>query len=374
VSQENENNQQKQSVVKKKPENVKPENAKPENAKQEKTFKPYFRNNKNRHPKSQNQNQSISIDDNSKSILSVVIPLFNEEESLPELALLLEGELNKITNGRYEVIFIDDGSTDNSWDVIGTIIERNRKFRAVRFRKNQGKSDALQVGFNEAQGVIVITMDADLQDDPAEIKNLITKLKEGYDLVSGWKKVRHDPISKTLPSKFFNFVTSKTSGIKLHDFNCGLKAYRKDVVKTIPVYGEMHRYIPALAHMNGFKVTEIPVEHHPRKYGKTKYGFSRFIKGFLDLLTVMFLNRYMKRPMHFFGTLGTLFIVSGFGIDLYLLIEWMLNQTYLSNRPLMQFGIALIIVGFQMLSLGFLGEMMVKNQQEHKVIKIRDRK
>ncbi len=374
MSQENENNQQKQSVVKKKPENVKPENAKPENAKQEKTFKPYFRNNKNRHPKSQNQNQSISIDDNSKSILSVVIPLFNEEESLPELALLLEGELNKITNGRYEVIFIDDGSTDNSWDVIGTIIERNRKFRAVRFRKNQGKSDALQVGFNEAQGVIVITMDADLQDDPAEIKNLITKLKEGYDLVSGWKKVRHDPISKTLPSKFFNFVTSKTSGIKLHDFNCGLKAYRKDVVKTIPVYGEMHRYIPALAHMNGFKVTEIPVEHHPRKYGKTKYGFSRFIKGFLDLLTVMFLNRYMKRPMHFFGTLGTLFIVSGFGIDLYLLIEWMLNQTYLSNRPLMQFGIALIIVGFQMLSLGFLGEMMVKNQQEHKVIKIRDRK
>lgn len=356
MNQENENNNQ--------PKKNNPNQEKGNKSSNQGNFKPrYYKNYKN-----------YDNSEDPKIAISVVIPMYNEEESLPELSVLLEKELTELTNGKYEVIFVDDGSTDNSWDVAGKIIDNNRKFRAVKFRKNKGKSDALQVGFNEAKGKIVITMDADLQDDPAEIKNLLAKLKEGYDLVSGWKKVRHDPITKTAPSKFFNFVTSKTSGIKLHDFNCGLKAYKREVVKTIPVYGEMHRYIPALAHMNGFLVTEIPVEHHPRKYGKTKYGFSRFIKGFLDLLTVMFLNRYMKRPMHFFGTLGVIFITVGFGIDFYLLIEWFLNQTYLSNRPLVQFGIALIIVGFQMLSLGFLGEMIVKNQQEHKVIKISDRK
>jgi glycosyltransferase involved in cell wall biosynthesis len=295
------------------------------------------------------------------SILSVVIPLYNEEESLPELALQLESELNKLTKGRFEVIFVDDGSTDKSFQVLRTIHERNRKFRAIRFRRNYGKSAALSVGFSEAKGLIVCTMDADLQDDPSEIRNLVDKLKEGYDLVSGWKKKRHDPITKTIPSRFFNFVTSKMSKLKLHDFNCGLKIYRREVIKSIQVYGEMHRYIPALAHFEGFRIAEIPVKHHPRRYGKSKYGFSRMIKGYLDLLTVMFTTRYLKRPLHFFGTVGSLFAGAGFAIDLYLLVEWFLDKTALSNRPLLLFGIGLIIVGVQLISLGLVGELVTKS-------------
>lgn len=302
--------------------------------------------------------QKFNRDD---SIISVVIPLFNEEESLPELALQLESELEKLTKGRYEVIFIDDGSTDKSFQVLRTIHERNNKFRAIRFRRNYGKSAALSVGFDEAKGVIICTMDADLQDDPSEIRNLVEKLKEGYDLVSGWKKKRHDPITKTIPSRFFNFVTSKMSKLKLHDFNCGLKIYRREVVKSIQVYGEMHRYIPALAHWEGFRIAEIPVKHHPRRYGKSKFGFSRMIKGYLDLLTVMFTTRYLKRPLHFFGTIGSLFAGAGFAIDLYLLIEWFLEKTALSNRPLLLFGVGLIIVGVQLISLGLIGEMIAKN-------------
>ena len=216
-------------------------------------------------------------------------------------------------------------------------------------------------------------MDADLQDDPAEIPNLISKLKEGYDLVSGWKKIRHDPISKTLPSRFFNFVTSKMSGLKLHDFNCGLKAYRREVIKTVQVYGEMHRYIPALAKWEGFRCTEIPIKHHERRYGKSKYGFSRFIKGFLDLITIVFTTRYFKRPLHFFGTIGTILALLGFGTDLYLAIEWFMDNTYLSNRPLALFGIALIIVGVQLFSFGLIGEMYVKNSLEKANYSIRER-
>jgi len=298
------------------------------------------------------------------SIISVVIPLYNEEESLPELALQLEAELEKITRGRYEVIFVDDGSTDKSFSVIRNITQRNRKFRAIRFRRNYGKSAAISVGFHEANGIVIITMDADLQDDPTEIKNMIDKLKEGYDLVSGWKKKRHDPITKTIPSRFFNFVTSRMSKLKLHDFNCGLKAYRREVVKSIQVYGEMHRYIPALAHWEGFRVTEIPVKHHPRRYGKSKFGFSRMIKGYLDLLTVVFTTRYMKRPLHFFGTIGSVFAGAGFAIDLYLLFEWFMEKTALSNRPLLLFGVGLIIVGVQLISLGLIGEMIAKNSLE----------
>ena len=292
--------------------------------------------------------------------ISVVIPLLNEEESLTELSKKLETELQTLTNGKYEVIFIDDGSTDNSFEVIKRIYERNQKFKCIRFRRNYGKSAALSVGFHKVKGDFVITMDADLQDDPAEISNLIDKLNEGYDLVSGWKKKRYDPITKTLPSKFFNYVTSLTSGIKLHDFNCGLKGYRKEVVKSLHVYGEMHRYLPALAHWMGFKVTEIVVQHHARKYGKSKFGMSRFVKGFLDLLTVLLTTKYFKRPLHFFGTTGSLLTFAGLILNIYLTIEWFLGKTYLSNRPLALFGIALIIVGVQFISMGLIGEMITK--------------
>ncbi len=297
-------------------------------------------------------------------LLSVVIPLLNEEESIPELALQLEKELQELTRGKYEVIFIDDGSTDNSYSYIKQLNQRNKRFKCIRFRQNFGKSAALSVGFARAKGKYVATMDADLQDDPAELKNLLAKMKEGYDLVTGWKKDRKDPVSKTLPSKFFNYVTSKTSGIKLHDFNCGLKMYRKEVTDHLEVYGEMHRYLPALAYRDGFKVAEIPVMHHARRYGKSKFGMSRFLKGFLDLLTVVFVTRFMKRPLHFFGLFGTLFSILGLGINVYLTIEWILGNTYFSNRPLSQLGIALIIVGVQLFSVGLIGEMLVKNNYD----------
>lgn len=293
--------------------------------------------------------------------ISVVIPLLNEVDSLPELSLLLEEELGKAARGRYEVIFVDDGSTDGSFEMIKQINKRNKRFKCIRFRRNYGKSAALSVAFHKAQGKIVITMDADLQDDPAEIPNLLKKIHEGYDLVSGWKKKRYDPVTKTIPSKLFNYVTSKVSGIKLHDFNCGLKAYRRSVVKSVKIYGEMHRYIPALAHWEGFKVTEIPVQHHPRRYGTTKFGVSRFVYGFLDLLTVLFTTRYFKRPLHFFGSAGVILTLIGLVMNLYLTYEWVLGKTYLSNRPLALFGVALIIVGVQFISMGLIGEMIVKN-------------
>jgi glycosyltransferase involved in cell wall biosynthesis len=237
-----------------------------------------------------------------------------------------------------------------------------------------GKSAALAVGFKEAKQGIVITMDADLQDDPKEFTALIAKLDEGYDLVTGWKKKRNDPMSKTVPSKFFNSVTSIFSGIKLHDFNCGLKAYRKEVIESLDVYGELHRYLPALAHWKGFRVTEIPVTHHPRKFGKSKFGSSRFFKGFLDLLTIVFVNRYGKRPLHLFGTIGTLLGLVGLGLNIYLTIDW-IHGIPLSNRPILLLGALLILVGVQLVSLGLLGEMIVKNSG--KIIEagyIRDRR
>lgn len=301
-------------------------------------------------------------------LISVVIPLLNEEESLPELSLLLESELRRLAGSKWEVIFIDDGSTDNSYAVIKEINKRNRRFKCIRFRRNYGKSAALAVGFRQSKGKYVATMDADLQDDPKEIENLLRKIKEGYDLVSGWKKKRYDPISKTIPSKFFNFVTSIASGIKLHDFNCGLKLYRREVVKTVNVYGEMHRYIPALAHWEGFKVTELPVSHHPRQYGKTKFGMSRFVNGFLDLLTVLLTTRYMKRPLHFFGATGSMIALLGLCINIYLTIEWILGNTYLSNRPLALFGIGMIIVGVQFISIGLIAEIITKGMNESQSI------
>ncbi len=306
-------------------------------------------------------------------LLSVVVPLYNEEESLPELSLLLEEELNKIAKNRWEVIFVDDGSTDGSYQQIKAINNRNRNFHAIRFRRNFGKAAALTAGFGAAKGLIVVTMDADLQDDPTEIAPLISKLKEGFDLVTGWKKKRHDPITKTLPSKVINKITSIMTGMKLHDMNCGLKAYRSEVTKSLNIYGEIYRYIPALAKWEGFRVTELPVKHHKRRYGKSKFGFSRFIKGFLDLITVMFTTRYLKRPLHFFGTIGSLFALVGLGLDIYLVIEWILGETYLSNRPLALFGIALIIVGVQLFSFGLVGEMITKRSTDKQSFNIKER-
>lgn len=293
--------------------------------------------------------------------ISVVIPLLNEEESLRELAARLESVLRDLAPNSYQVLFIDDGSTDTSYQVLQELHTQNARFQAIRFRRNYGKSAALAVGFARAEGDIVITMDADLQDDPQELPALCAKLDEGYDLVSGWKKKRYDPWHKTMPSKLFNAVTSKMSGIRLHDFNCGLKAYRKEVVKALTIYGDMHRYIPALAHWEGFRVTEIAVQHHPRKFGVSKFGAKRFITGFLDLLTVLFTTKYIKRPLHLFGTIGALLLLLGIGIESTLTAEWFLGMTYFSNRPIVLLGILLIIVGVQLISMGLLGELLVKN-------------
>jgi len=321
-------------------------------------------NNSEGYPSKKNSNQNYKNQNKNEIELSIVIPLLNEEDSLRELYQIIIDQLSKINISNYEIIFVDDGSTDNSMEIIRQIHNENPKVHCISFRRNYGKSAALAIGFKRARGKYIITMDADLQDDPAEIPNLIEKLNEGYDLVSGWKKQRYDPISKTLPSKLFNTVTSITSGIKLHDFNCGLKAYKSDVVKTLHIYGEMHRYIPALAHWEGFKITEIPVQHHRRKYGKSKYGIRRFINGFLDLLTVLFTTKYMKRPLHFFGTIGTISFLAGFIIDLILSIQWMAGAKNLSNRPLLWFGIALIVVGVQFISLGLIAELITKHYIE----------
>ncbi len=292
--------------------------------------------------------------------LSIVIPCYNEEESIQILFEKIKENVQKLKLS-YEVIFVDDGSTDQSQI---RQIELYQKYpdniKLIQFRKNSGKAAALAAGFREAEGKLIITMDADLQDDPAEIKNLIAKINEGYDLVSGWKKKRHDPISKTLPSKIFNFVVSKLSGIKIHDFNCGLKIYRREVVETLVVYGEMHRYLPVLAHWQGFKISEIPVQHHPRQYGKSKYGFARFVKGFLDLLTVLFLNRYAKRPLHFFGTIGIILGILGLFINVYIVSLWFRFGNIQNRHPLLSLGILLMIISIQFISTGLLGEMFVK--------------
>ena len=292
-------------------------------------------------------------------MISVVIPLYNEEESLKELSFGLE-KVFDFLKCNYEVIFIDDGSTDNSFARIKDINRKNQKFHCIKLRRNYGKSAALAKGFKAAKGNIVITMDADLQDDPEEIPDLIKVLNSGFDLVSGWKKIRYDPFIKKHTSKFFNYFTSKLSGIKLHDFNCGLKAYKKDVVKSLNIYGEMHRYIPAIAHLYGFKVTEKTVKHHARKYGVTKFGASRFVNGFLDLLTVVFTNKYMKRPLHFFGSIGIISSFAGFVVSLYLIILKFFEGKPLSDRPLFLIGIFLIIVGVQFMSLGLIAEMITK--------------
>ena len=288
--------------------------------------------------------------------ISVVIPLLNEEESLKLLYNSIKKAIAPYSLD-YEIIFIDDGSTDNSLQIIKQLARYDNKIHYFSFRKNYGKSAALNVGFAHAKGDVVITMDADLQDDPEEIPNLLKKISEGYDLVSGWKKVRHDPFIKRHSSKFFNWATRLVSDVKIHDFNCGLKAYRKEVVKNVYIHGELHRYIPVLAGQKGFKVTEIVVKHHPRRYGKTKFGISRFFKGFVDLLTIMMITRYASRPLHFFGFIGTISFFIGFAIDAYLTYEWMFKNVPLSNRPLLLLGLLMMIVGVQLFAIGLLGEL-----------------
>lgn len=299
--------------------------------------------------------------------ISVVIPLLNEEESLPELLEWINRVMQK-NSFTYEVILVDDGSTDNSWMVIEKLRENNNQVKGIRFRRNYGKSAALNEGFKAAEGDVIITMDADLQDSPDEIPELRSMIvNDKYDLVSGWKKKRYDnKLTKNLPSKLFNAAARKMSGIYLHDFNCGLKAYSFKVVKSVEVYGEMHRYVPVLAKWAGFrKITEKVVEHRPRKYGVTKFGWNRFINGFLDLVTIFFMGRFGKKPMHFFGLWGTLFFVFGFIIFLYLSIsKFFFDVTGLTQRPLFFFAILAMIIGTQLFLAGFLGELISRNSSE----------
>lgn len=298
--------------------------------------------------------------------ISVVVPLLNEDESLPELAAWIE-RVMKENNFTYEVVFVDDGSTDNSWKVIEELSIKNPCIRGIKFRRNYGKSAALNSAFEVIEGDVVITMDADLQDSPDEIPGLYKMIiDDKLDVVSGWKKKRYDPITKTLPTKLFNWATRKMSGIKLHDFNCGLKAYRRDVVKSIEVYGEMHRYIPVIAKWAGFKkVGEKVVIHQKRKYGKTKFGMSRFVNGFLDLLTIFFVGKFGKRPMHFFGLLGTLLFFIGFGIAAYLTYgKIFLNEFKMTERPLFYLGIICLIIGAQLFLTGFLAELVSRNSSD----------
>jgi glycosyltransferase involved in cell wall biosynthesis len=303
--------------------------------------------------------------------ISVVVPLYNEEESLRELFDQIKSVTTQMGKA-YEVIFVDDGSSDGSFQVLKQLHSRNKGIKVIRFRRNFGKSAALSVGFKEAAGEIVITMDADLQDDPKEIPGLVDAMGDSYDLVSGWKRKRYDPLSKTLPSRFFNYVTGKVTGIPIHDFNCGLKAYRSVVVKNLNIHGELHRFIPVLAHWAGYRVTEMAVQHHPRKFGKTKFGMSRFFNGFLDLLTVLFTTRYLRRPLHLFGVWGIVSFVIGAIIDLYLIVERILGLTSLSERPLFLVGFLLIIIGVQFVSIGLLGEMITRQERDEQAYSIRD--
>ncbi len=288
--------------------------------------------------------------------LSVVIPVYNEEESLERLF----EELEKVMSGigaDYEYVFVDDGSVDRTIAVLRDLHSRSRRVNVISFRRNYGKSAALSVGFREATGDVIITIDADLQDDPTEIPNLLKKIDAGADLVSGWKQNRQDPWTKTLPSKIFNFVTSAISGVHLHDFNCGFKAYRREVIEDISIYGELHRFIPVLVGWEHFKVDEVPVRHFKRKYGKSKYGVSRFLNGFFDLITVMFITRRALSPLHFFGRISIALFVLGFIPQLYFFIQW-LGGTGLRVRPIMLAGFVLIIVALQIASIGLLAELI----------------
>lgn len=308
--------------------------------------------------------------------ISIIVPLYNEDESLTELAAWITKVM--VANGfSYEVLFINDGSTDDSWKVVDRLSKENSNFKGVSFRRNYGKSAALNVGFERAQGDVVVTMDADLQDSPEEIPELYRMIKEeGFDLVSGWKKKRHDPIGKTIPSKLFNGTVRLVSGIPLHDFNCGLKAYRNQVIKSIEVYGDMHRYIPVIAKNAGFRqIGEKVVQHQARKYGVSKYGFMRVFNGFLDLATVTFLGKFGKRPMHFLGTIGVILGMVGIAILFYFTIaKFVYNQYSINERPLFYLGILLTIIGTQLFVAGFVAELVARSAESRNEYLISDEK
>ena len=295
--------------------------------------------------------------------ISVVIATFNEEESLPELTEWIVRVMND-NNFTYEVIYVDDGSKDKSWEIIDNLSKENPSIKGIKFRRNYGKSAALNRAFDAAEGDVIITMDADLQDSPDEIPELYRMIVEdGFDLVSGWKKVRHDPLSKTIPTKIYNAATRSVTKTGLHDMNCGLKSYRKDVIKTVEVYGEMHRYIPAMAKWAGFtKIGEKVVEHRKRPYGYSKFGLERFINGFLDLLSITFISKFGKRPMHLFGTLGTLLFLIGFGIFTYLTIaKFAMDQFHMTDRPIFFVALLAMMMGTTLFVSGFLGELIARN-------------
>ena len=307
---------------------------------------------------------------NNPTDISIVVPLLNEAESLPELSQWID-KVMKAHNYSYEIVFINDGSTDNSWEIITELGATNPSIRGISFRRNYGKSAALHEGFKAAEGTVVITMDADLQDSPDEIPDLYRLIvEEGYDLISGWKQKRFDPITKTIPTKLYNGVTRWVSGIKLNDFNCGLKAYKKDVIKSIEVYGEMHRYIPVIAKWAGFKkIGEKVVQHRARKYGTTKFGLERFVNGFLDLMSITFVSRFGKKPMHFFGLLGSLFFFVGILMSWYLIGEkiyyaWIIKEAMsreITEQPMFFVALTTAIIGVQLFLAGFIAELMSRN-------------
>lgn len=305
--------------------------------------------------------------------LSIVIPLCNEAKTLMALYEQIAATVETNSLGEFEVIFVDDGSTDESWATLESLKAKHPEtIKALRFRRNHGKAAALAAGFTEAHHEIILTMDADLQDEPEEIPHFLAKLNEGYDCVSGWKQLRKDPISKTLPSRVFNAATRLMTGVDIHDFNCGFKAYRAEAIQSVEIYGELHRYIPVLLAAEGFTTAEIPVQHHRRTHGVSKYGWKRLFKGGLDLITVVVLTRYLKRPGHFFGGLGLLSGVLGFSILAWLTVDKVFFGSGIGQRPLFQFGILLVILGVQLISTGLLGELIQFNskskQQKNPII------
>jgi glycosyltransferase involved in cell wall biosynthesis len=292
--------------------------------------------------------------------ISLVVPGLNEADSLPELALRIATALEGKES--YELIFVDDGSTDRSWAVISELHAKDERVKGVRLRKNFGKAIALTAGFRRARGSLVVMMDADLQDDPSDLPKFLSKLDEGYDVVVGWKVERLDPTNRLVLSRIFNGTVRKTTGVKLHDMNCGFKAYRREVIDAVPIYGDLFRFIPALAAWQGFRVTEVPIKHHARAFGQSRYGLERILRGLFDLLTVLFLTKYSKRPMHLFGFMGLVFAGIGVAIDAYLSVLWALGHK-IGDRPLLLLGVLMIILGIQFFSMGFLAEFMTFQMQ-----------
>ena len=295
-------------------------------------------------------------------MISVIVPVHDEERSVALLHEEIGAALEPLGHP-WELVFVDDGSTDGTFAALTRLHARHDEVRVVRLRRNFGKSAALQAGFEEAQGDVVVTIDGDLQDDPAEIPRLLAKLEEGFDLVSGWKAKRRDPLTRRIPSRIFNRVTGALSGLSLHDLNCGLKAYRSEVVKGLRIYGELHRFIPVLAHYRGFRVAELPVNHRPREHGRSRYGMERYLRGFLDLLTVTFMGRYRHRPLHLFGGLGLLLGAIGMLLLVYLSVLKLTGQA-IGHRPLLTLGVLLVVVGVQLLSLGLVSELVASHHEE----------